>query len=192
MSLLDELAAHAVLPFDQARMLPVEAYTSTSLLTTEIDALFGRDWQCVGRTADLGDTGDYFTAQVPVVGGSASAARSVIVLRADDGEIRAFDNVCVHRGTQLLTGCGNEARLTCPYHAWVYRLDGSLVGGPYMQQSTEPDGGPFDPDAHQLSAVRTEIWEGLIFVNFDANAEPLTHALRACWTSWGDTTWRRT
>ena len=164
MSIFDELKAHGALPFARARMLPLEAYRSDDVLRRELEILFGRGWQCVGRTADLADPGDHLTAELPVAG-PPGATRSVIVLRADDAEVRAFDNVCVHRGAQLLQGCGNASRIVCPYHAWVYRLDGTLVGGPYLNDTTEADGRPFDPTRHRLSSVRTEVGEGFVFVN---------------------------
>ncbi len=172
MSVFDELRLHAGLPFERARMLPVEAYRSNGVLEAELESMFAKDWLCVGRTADIPDTGDYLTAQVPVPG-EVGAARSIIVLRGDKGEVRAFDNVCIHRGAQLLEGCGNESRITCPYHAWVYRLDGALVGGPYMNASAEADGRPFDPHSHSLSAVRSEVWQGFVFINLDPTATEL-------------------
>ncbi|MGB0209993.1 MAG: aromatic ring-hydroxylating oxygenase subunit alpha, partial [Ilumatobacteraceae bacterium] len=133
MSVFDELRAHASLPFERARMLPLEAYSSEQVLDAELASVFARDWQCVARTADLNEVGDYACADLPVAGGGM---RSIVVIRGEDS-LRAFDNVCIHRGAQLLTGCGNEARITCPYHAWAYRHDGSLIGGPYMTESTE-------------------------------------------------------
>ena len=169
MSVFDELRAHSVLPFEQARMLPLEAYASPEVLDAELATVFACDWQCVARTSDVRNVGDYVCAELPVVGGGM---RSIVIIRGEES-IRAFDNVCIHRGAQLLTGCGNEARITCPYHAWVYRHDGSLVGGPYMADSTEADGAPFDPNRHRLSDIRLEIWNGFIFVNLDPNAEPL-------------------
>lgn len=169
MSVFDELRAHAELSFEQARMLPLEAYTSDAVLDAELATVFAADWQCVARTADLVDAGDYVCADLPVAGGGV---RSIVVIRGDD-ELRAFDNVCIHRGAQLLTGCGNEARITCPYHAWVYRHDGTLVGGPHMGDSTEVDGSPFSPERHRLPEVRLEVWQGFVFVNLDPDAEPL-------------------
>lgn len=170
MSIFAELADHAQLTFEQARMLPLEAYRSPAVLEAEVAELFGMDWLCVGRTADIPNTGDYLTATLPTVHGGD---RSIIALRGEDGAVAAFDNVCVHRGAQLLHGCGNEARITCPYHAWVYRLDGSLVGGPYMNRTKQPDGKPFTPSDHSLAALRTETWEGFVFVNQDPDAAPL-------------------
>ena len=169
MSVFDELRAHASLPFEQARMLPLEAYSSTEVLDAELATVFAQDWQCVARTADVEDVGDYVCADLPVTGGGV---RPIVVIRGEDS-IRAFDNVCIHRGAQLLTGCGNEVRITCPYHAWVYRHDGSLVGGPYMAESTEVDGSPFSPDRHRLPEVRVELWNGFVFVNLDPDAEAL-------------------
>jgi choline monooxygenase len=169
MSIFDELRAHASLPFEQAVMLPLRAYRDPHIAEAEMRDVFGNGWLCVGRVAELPAVGDYLTVDVPVVGG----ARSIVVLRGDGGQIAAFDNVCVHRGAQLLDGCGHAARIACPYHAWTYRLDGSLIGGPYMQQSTEADGCPFDPSAHRLSPVRVEEWEGFVFVNQNAEASSL-------------------
>jgi choline monooxygenase len=181
MSIFRELAEHAALPFESARMLPLETYRSDYVLAVERSRIFHGGWICVGRTADVLNTGDYLTAAVPIgrsdesisPGDDISAEhRSVIVLRGDDGEVAAFDNVCVHRGARLLDGCGTQARLTCPYHAWVYRLDGQLIGGPYMTQTLD-----FDPTQHQLVGLRTEVWEGFIYVNQDPNAEPLAPRL---------------
>ncbi len=163
MSLFDELGAHARLAFERACMLPLTAYESESLLAAECADLFGNDWLCVARTIDLPDPGDYVTAEIPDVGGGQ---RSLIVMRSDDGGVRAFDNVCVHRGSRLLDGCGTAQRITCPYHAWVYRNDGSLIGGPHMGEA-------FDPTDHRLVDLATEIWQGFVFVNQHSDPQPL-------------------
>ena len=176
MTIFDELAEHADLPFESGRMLPVAAYRSPEVLAAEQRELFASGWTCVGRTADVPNRGDYLTAEIPSGTGDA-AHRSVIVLRDDDGSIGAFDNVCIHRGSQLVDGCGNASRITCPYHAWVFRLDGQLVGGPYMNQTVDADGRPFDPSAHHLVALRLEVWEGFIFVNPAPDAVPLAPRL---------------
>jgi phenylpropionate dioxygenase-like ring-hydroxylating dioxygenase large terminal subunit len=77
----------------------------------------------------------------------------------------------------LLAGCGNAQRITCPYHAWTYRLDGQLVAAPYMHDSTETDDTPFATDHHQLVRVRSEVWQGFVFVTADENAAPLATQL---------------
>lgn len=173
-----ELAAHARLPFEGGRMLPPAAYTSPDVLAEEHRRIFSTEWSCVGRTADVPNRGDYLTAEIP----SGDPARlgghqSIIVVRGDDGDLSAFDNVCVHRGSPLLHGCGNEARITCPYHAWVYRLDGQLIGAPYMNRTVDVDGKAFDPANHHLASLRLEEWEGFLFVTQDPAAADLTPRL---------------
>lgn len=178
MSIFAELGEHALLPFEAARMLPSAAYTSPAVLAEEHRRIFAREWSCVGRSVDLPRQGDYLTAEIPTADPSQLGGhRSIIVVRGDDGAIRAFDNVCVHRGSELLAGCGTESRITCPYHAWVYRLDGQLIGAPYMNRTVDVDGNPFDPADHRLTAIRMEEWEGFLFVNQDPYAPELCSRL---------------
>jgi choline monooxygenase len=174
MSIWAELADHARLPFEECRMLPPATYTSPEVLAAEHRRIFATEWSCVGRTADLPNRGDYLTAEVP----SADAThpdghRSIVVVRGDDGQLSAFDNVCVHRGSPLLSGCGNETRITCPYHAWVYRLDGQLIGAPYMNRTVDSSGRPFNPAEHHLTCLRLEEWEGFVFVTQNPDAGEL-------------------
>ncbi|MEY2581595.1 MAG: choline monooxygenase [Ilumatobacteraceae bacterium] len=174
MSIFSELAEHALLPFTQARMLPAAAYTSEEVLAEEHRRIFSREWTCVGRTADLPRSGDYLTAEIPPADPAYMGEhRSIIVLRGDDGSITALDNACVHRGSPLLRGCGNESRITCPYHAWVYRLDGQLIAAPYMNRTIDAAGKAFDPADHHLTSLRLEQWEGFLFVNQDPDAPAL-------------------
>ena len=173
-SIWSDLAEHAQLAFDDARMLPASAYTSTNVLAREHERVFASEWICVGRTADLPARGDYLTATIPSATGEQ---RSIIVLRGDDGTIGAFDNVCVHRGSPLLQGCGNEARITCPYHAWVYRLDGQLIGAPYMNRTVDGNGRPFNAADHRLAPLRHEEWEGFLFVTQNPDASDLCSRL---------------
>ena len=168
MSIFDELRDHHSLGFEAARMLPADAYTSTDVLAAEHERIFATEWHCVGRTADLPAVGDYLTAELIT---AAGRPRPIIVVRNADG-IAAFDNVCIHRGALLLDGRGHEARITCPYHAWVFRLDGQLVGAPYMN-ATEG----FDPANHCLHALAVEVWEGFVFVNQRPVSEPLAPAI---------------
>jgi len=173
MSIFAELADHGRLSFADGRMLPPAAYTSPEVLAEEHRRIFAREWMCVGRTADLPNRGDYLTAEIPAADPTRLGAhRSIIVVRGDDGTLSALDNVCVHRGSPLLDGCGNQARITCPYHAWVYRLDGQLIGAPYM--STD-----FEPGKHRLTELHLEVWEGFIFVNQAPDADPLAPRLTA-------------
>lgn len=175
MSIFDELAAHAELEFPQARMLPLAAYTSPDVLAAERTAVFADAWVCVGRTADLPNPGDFLTAELPAGGGAGD--RSIVVVRDGNGELVAHDNVCLHRGARLLDGCGHVARITCPYHAWSYRLDGGLIGAPYMQGSVGSDGEPFRPGDHHLAPIRLEVWEGFVFATHDSGTTPLAPRL---------------
>ncbi len=179
MSLSDRLRAECARvadgSFADARMLPLEAYRSDDVLREELRTVLAPAWHCVGRTADLPRNGDHLVDELPLLHDDGSVGtRSVLVARGDDGVLRAFDNVCIHRGAQLVAGCGNEARLTCPYHAWVYRLDGQLVGAPYMQR----DDVAFDPTQHRLGALALEVWQGFVYVNASAHAEPLAPRLQ--------------
>jgi phenylpropionate dioxygenase-like ring-hydroxylating dioxygenase large terminal subunit len=159
-------------------MLPSVAYTSPEVLSEEHRRIFSGEWMCVGRTADLPGCGDYLTAEIPSAESAQSDEhRSIIVVRGDDGAISALDNVCAHRGSALLTGCGHEARITCPYHAWVYRLDGQLIGAPYMNRTVDSNGNAFDPADHRLASLRLEEWEGFLFVTQDPHAAALGQRL---------------
>jgi len=178
MSIWAELVEHADLPFTEGRMLPAAAYTSPDVLAEEHRRIFSRGWTCIGRTADVPAPGDYLSAEIPSADPSrAGHHRSVLLVRDHAGGLAAFDNVCVHRGSPLLHGMGNETRITCPYHAWVYRLDGQLIGAPYMNRTVDGAGKPFDPADHCLTPLRLEVWEGFVFVNQDAGAADLHERL---------------
>jgi len=100
--------------------------------------------------------GDFFTARAGRI--------PVVVARAEDGGTRAFVNVCRHRGSIIADGAGNRKTLQCPYHAWTYGLDGRLLAAPRAD---------FDRDGVGLEPVRLERWGPFLFVNADADAEPL-------------------
>lgn len=175
MSIWDDLADHAGRPFEAGRMLPLDAYQADEVLAAEHARLFSSEWICVARTIELAEVGDYVVGEIPSATGGA---REVVVVRGDDGEVRAFDNVCPHRLSPLLAaGCGHESRITCPYHAWAFRLDGSLIGAPYMNTTVDVDGRPFDPADYALTPLAVEIWEGFVFVNQSASPTPLAPRL---------------
>jgi choline monooxygenase len=176
-SVFVELARHARLDGDDARMLPLAAYTATEVLAAERERIFASAWTCVGRTADLPHAGDYLTAELP--GGPGvppDGHRSIIVLRDDTGQLVAHDNVCVHRGARLLDGRGHVARITCPYHAWSFRLDGSLIGAPHMREPGSVRAA-FRPTDERLVPIRLEEWEGFVFATHDPDAPPLAPRL---------------
>ena len=119
---------HIVDPFDLgfsadsalSKSLPAQFYTDPSMFDREREQIFFRSWIFVGHVSDVAAVGDYFTTSV--------FDQSVVVVRGNKGEISAFYNVCRHRGHDLLCDAGRVARITCPYHAWTYTLDGTLVG----------------------------------------------------------------
>ena len=136
-------------------------------------AIFKRTWLNVGRVERLPKTGSYFTREL------AAAGTSLIIVRGRDGQIRAFHNMCRHRGNKLVWNdfpneetSGTCRQFTCKYHAWRYSLEGELT---FVQQEEEFFG--IDKGAYGLQAVRCEIWAGFIFVNLDPAAQPLADYL---------------
>lgn len=144
-------------PLPQARSLDRDGYVSGEFFRAEIEHIHTKGWILVGRTDEWPETGSY--KAIETVGGP------VAILRDEQGELRAFANFCRHRGAQLLEGCGVAKRILCPYHAWSFRLDGSLRVAPSME---ETEG--FDKKAWSLIPIRLEIWQNFIFLNFNNDA----------------------
>lgn len=146
--------------------LPAARYADPDFATLERGAVFGHAWLMVAHVDELAGPGDYrLVDQIP---------EPVVLVHGNDGEIRAFYNTCQHRGAALVADpCGNAGRrLTCPYHSWVYDLDGALVGYPETQNF--PD---LDRDCLALRSVRCEMWGPLVFINLDDAAAPLADFL---------------
>jgi phenylpropionate dioxygenase-like ring-hydroxylating dioxygenase large terminal subunit len=159
--------ADSALPVEQARVLPAEAYMSTDFFTFEKEAVFMHSWLCVGRVQQIPKSGDFLAVTL--------AGEPLLVVRGDDGVIRAMSAVCRHRGHPLREdGTGNATRFVCPYHRWTYGLDGSLVGAPHMRKTVSFDILRLESS---LPAVKVEIWHGFIFVNFDDAAPALAPSL---------------
>src|SRR5262245_35925621 len=119
--------------------LPNDWYTSPELFELEMRTLFRRVWTCVGRTEQVASPGDYFTAEV--------ANEQVVVVRGRDGELRALSNVCLHRAGPVAIGSGQRKAFQCPYHGWMYELDGSLRRCQGMEGNQD-----FDPSSLHLPA----------------------------------------
>ncbi|GAC1402750.1 MAG: hypothetical protein NVSMB65_19770 [Chloroflexota bacterium] len=151
---------------EETRTLPGRYYHDPTLFALEQENIFSRFWVCVGRADQLGDAGSYALHQV--------GNESVIVLRDRDRQVRAFLNVCRHRGSRLCTTEQGHlpATVQCPYHAWTYTLDGRLVGAPNMR--SDPS---FDPARRGLIAVGLDVWEGLIWLNLSDHPRPLAAQL---------------
>ncbi|MEV6336717.1 aromatic ring-hydroxylating dioxygenase subunit alpha [Nocardia vinacea] len=136
-------------------------------------AIFARTWLNVGRVEQLPRKGSYFTKEFAVVN------TSLIIVKDNDRQIRAFHNVCRHRGNKLVWDdypgqetAGTCRQFTCKYHAWRYSLDGEAT---FVQQ--EQEFFDFDKSRFGLKPVRCEVWEGFIFVNLDDDAAPLADYL---------------
>lgn len=165
--------------YNDAVGLPPDVYSDPDFHRFEVDAVFGSEWLCVGRQEQIPETGDYLAV--------TRAGEPLIVVRGDDGVINAMSAVCQHRGTCITASVertdedmldppewvgGSTRQFRCPYHYWVYDLDGQLVGAPEMAKT---DG--FDMAEIQLPKLAVEIWRGFIFVNFAADASPLAPGL---------------
>jgi phenylpropionate dioxygenase-like ring-hydroxylating dioxygenase large terminal subunit len=158
------LADAAGLPFDQARAMPPEVYTSPDFLAAELERIFRREWLCVGRADALKEPGDYVTWDI--------AGQPVAVVRDRSGALSAFSNVCLHRMSTLLAGRGRVRSIVCPYHAWTYNLDGSLRGAPAMTLNRD-----FRREDYCLPRIRCEEWLGWVFVTLDPDAAPVAERL---------------
>lgn len=142
-----------------------QRYLSSLFSNLEQSRLWDRTWQWACLEDDVPDSGSYFEYQV--------ADQSILVLRGDDGVIRAFHNVCPHRGNRLRSGSGTlKAELACHYHRWTFDLIGALKRVPSRE------GFPaFEDSCFGLRQVQLDTWNGYIFVNLDEHAQPLLEYL---------------
>jgi choline monooxygenase len=161
-SLSDILDSYdAAAPLAQAYTIPAAWYTDPRVAHLELQSVFSRNWQAVGRLAQLEKPGDYITASV--------ANEPIVVVRGRDGKLRAFYNVCRHHAMTVMNEpCGHAEHMRCPYHGWTYNLEGELRG------MTEFEGVKnFERADNGLVPVRVEPWENFVFVNLDPNATSL-------------------
>lgn len=159
--LRDRLQDLAALPADRPMGMPGAFYTSQEQFEHEARTVLHRGWHCLGRIDEVPEPGDYFTAQL--------LSEPLLVVRGDDGEVRALANVCRHRGMPLAEGRGNTKRFVCGYHAWTYGLSGALLRAPRMQNAG------FDAATCKLPEHRVQLWKGFIYVNLDNDAAPFKH-----------------
>src|SRR2546423_13038683 len=147
------------------RTLPRRYYVAAEIYAEEQERIFAQRWVCVGRAAEVGAAGDYVLRSI--------AGESVIVVRGQDGAVRAFYNVCRHRGTRLCDAARGRLSETiqCPYHAWTYTLDGALSGAPHMNEVAG-----FDKRDYPLHQIALAEWEGFLFVDLAEQPEPLARA----------------
>src|SRR5437867_8033824 len=158
----------------RAKALPQRYFVSPEIFAQEQSEIFSRNWLLVGHKGQLKKSGDFFVIEVPAPPsqGYGATKESLIVVRDQKSEIRAFYNVCRHRGTRLKEDtCGHTSAIQCPYHAWTYGLDGRLIGAPHMD-----DVPGFDKADFPLHRVNLGLWEGFIFVNL-TDSSSLTSVL---------------
>ena len=143
-----------------AKSLPQKYFVSPDIFTKEQAEIFSKEWLLVGHQSQIPDAGDYIVQRVN--------HESLFVIRDRGAKIHGFFNVCRHRGSRLIEdNCGNRAAIQCPYHAWIYGLDGRLIGAPHMDEVPG-----LEKADYPLHEVNLGIWEGFIFVNLrDASAE---------------------
>ena len=147
-------------PFEQAMSMPSWCYTSETFFAREVERIFRRVWNFVGRADEIPDPGDYLTLDM--------FGESIIVVRGPDHRVRAFANTCRHRGTRLLEGRGNCRVISCPYHSWAFALDGTLLGAPDMERRPG-----FRREDYPLLPVRLEEWAGFLFASLREDSPPL-------------------
>lgn len=152
-------------PLAKASHAPGEIYASPEILRREAEVYFMRDWLYAGRVEELAEPGDYMTMRV--------IGEPILIARDKAGALHACYNMCVHRGVEVAYGSGNTRSFKCPYHGWVYDLDGRLTGAAYMKES---DG--FDLKGCRMRPLLLDVWRGNIFVNFDLKAPPLAEAVQ--------------
>jgi Rieske 2Fe-2S family protein len=146
--------------------LPGADYASSEVFEVECARIFHGRWFCAVRADAIGDVRAYAVVDV--------AGESVIVLRDEAGTVRAFFNVCRHRGSRLCDGAGRLGRaIRCPYHAWAYALDGRLAATPNVPAAEQ-----LPRDRLGLVPVRVELWQGFVWVNVSGAAPPLAEQFR--------------
>jgi len=151
---------------DEARTLPQEFYTDPDHFRREMEAIHFATWLAAGRTEQIREPGDFFVCEV--------SNASIVVLRDESNVVRAFHNACRHRGTLLCAvGHGRLPHfIQCPYHAWTYRLDGTLASAPHMEKVAG-----FRESDYPLASVHTAIWDGHIFINLSGTPVPFEEHL---------------
>ena len=156
-----------IFPFDpdirRASTIPARLYNDPVYLELERERIFAHTWQLVGRTEQVAQTGQFFTATI--------GNDSVVVVRDGDA-LRGFYNVCLHRAGPVAYGCGKRQTLQCKYHGWTYSLAGQLLHAPEMDGVER-----FTPEDMRLRSVGVATWGPLVFVNLDGKAPALDDML---------------
>ena len=144
-----------------SKSLPAWTYTSNEFFELEKNSLFLCNWQLICHTSNIPNIGDYFTLNI--------FHERILVIKGNDNVIRAFHNVCSHRATKLIDkNSGNcKKRISCPYHAWGYDLQGNLIKVPHQDEFKE-----LDKSKYGLKPIEMEIFQGFIFVRLISTDGP--------------------
>src|SRR5579862_985975 len=147
-----------------ATTLPARYYTDSEVFKRELEHFYCQMWICAGRASQIPSSGDYFLREI--------AGESIIIVRGQDHAIRAFFNVCRHRGTRICATAEGQfsGRIQCGYHGWTYGLDGRLIGAPHMHED-------FCREEYPLNSVQLDVWDGHIFINLGDDPKPLSNQL---------------
>ncbi len=154
-----------------------ETYTSVDYAEAEHERMWSRVWQWACHVDHVPEAGDYSVYDI--------GDRSALIVRTESGELKAYVNACMHRGTQLKPpgSCGFATELRCPFHGWRWSLDGEIVEIPGRWDFPH-----VTDDSHHLVEIAIDVWEGFVFVNFDPAAAPLAEHLGVLprhWADWG-------
>ena len=141
-------------------------YSAEDVLRLERERIFARSWQYAGRAEEVAAPGSFLAADAGGI--------PILVARDREGTLRAFLNVCRHRGTILAEGAGRRETIQCPYHAWTYDLDGSLRSAPRLDELSSDE---LDGTDLSLAPAAVDTWGPFLFVNPDARADPLADTL---------------
>jgi phenylpropionate dioxygenase-like ring-hydroxylating dioxygenase large terminal subunit len=184
-AILDQDLEACALDIDQAIGLPPACYTDAEFYEFEKEVIFRKEWLCVGREAQIPNQGDWFSITI--------VEEPLVIVRAEPHRILALSAVCRHRARVITAledlppdqwtcppaeSSGNSQRFRCPYHFWVYDLEGRLRSAPEMSRTPG-----FETSEIALPSFRVETWNGFIFVNFDEHADPLAPRLHQ-FTDW--------
>ncbi|MGA7305112.1 MAG: aromatic ring-hydroxylating dioxygenase subunit alpha [Rhodothermales bacterium] len=157
---LDELDLRGEEPIERAYTIPASWYISPEAWAFEREAVFAGTWQLVARADQVAANGSVLETEV--------AGEPLLIIRDEEGELRAFYNVCRHRGGPIARCPGSRTMLQCRYHGWTYRLDGSLRGVPRFNRAEL-----FDKRDYGLVPVKIDRWEDFLFVSLDDHVRPL-------------------
>ncbi len=150
-----------------------EAYISEDYLQREKERLWRKVWLQAGRVEDVPNPGDFVTYDI--------CDDSVIIMRGEDGQLRAFHNVCIHRGRKLIdtppgkrNAHGNKTSIVCGYHGWTYGLEGQCK---FIEHKEDWNGALDNPARTTLGKVQVDTWGGFLWINMDPDAQPLREYL---------------